>query len=995
MSRFSPYGNYIPLATNAPASEELTAFKQRTFFYTDTLVFNYIDPDDIPEMLKPYAETIFTLAQSIANRHGFQVDNTRNQAEHLIMLLFNETTAADKMVSSPALRIHKRMFYNYRQWCEKLGVPPLLLKDISPVKAHNVLIEDMLLFLLIWGEAANLRHMPECLCFLFHKMVDEHLASKNRSQDSADGIAPSKYYGYFLDMIITPIYEEVFKSNTKNVDHSERKIYDDFNEFFWSPACLSYSLHPTINDDFVESGMERHQRFKPAKDLPAALRAASKTYLEKRSWLHPLYAMNRVFEWHVITFTLLATIAFSNLLQWTYNYTVHVGSFIFWEIMFLQILWTFLELWTLFPSVQVSDAALCGFLLRIIAGYVILCYQTVYFHWSFVNEGENKLKHISLFSNGDAQFWWWQYVWLSVISLALYFFQSLLSFFPVVGSAVLSFKSEIVQAFLSVWYPFSQLYVGKRTNVKQKEVFHYIIFWLTLIAFKLFFGYYYIVAPVSIPTLELYDDFMNYPETNSLKTGLILFLWWLPHFLVFIIDLYIWYSVWASIAGGIVAISDRLGAVRDSETFRASFMRAPMLFHQSFMPQPQTNSSNSREERDPLPSHYSTMSLSEVVAEPTLPNHDSYQQGTAFPSNKDNHERPAEVRNQEWIIFSRIWNEVVNKLRERDYISNREKELLLFTSFDWLSKPTYLPLYQTAGCVESACLTYVEYAEQYENENDKQLKMKAVESYYAIVGFQAFEAVREAWELFTWMVSELLGPLHQEDVTFITAQLDEWARKQDIFGRVSGSAVKNILDHATQVVKEIKAMAEKRKGKPVVPADYTLSNEPIDPTPRVTKFNENGTIKKSLSTGFLSALAEENNNNFAKLQPFRKSKELVDQSRDRIRDGLKALFNDLKNALKSSLSNTPASQSITTKLAYIQNLPNGFFMNDLNASRSLDKICQDDRLLRASKKLLSLLTLRVTQVELNSREANRRLNFLLNSLYMEVPKVPTLRYCKE
>ena len=32
------------------------------------------------------------------------------------------------------------------------------------------LVEDLLLFLLIWGEAANLRFCPEFINFLFHKM---------------------------------------------------------------------------------------------------------------------------------------------------------------------------------------------------------------------------------------------------------------------------------------------------------------------------------------------------------------------------------------------------------------------------------------------------------------------------------------------------------------------------------------------------------------------------------------------------------------------------------------------------------------------------------------------------------------------------------------------------------------------------------------------------------------------------------------------------------
>jgi hypothetical protein len=102
-------------------------------------VFNYFDPDSIPEVLAPYAEATFEVVQSLAQvgvritflsylyfvlnpsiaivlnptllcikptptphnhqlnpslhpqLHGFQVDNSRNQAEHLLMLLFNET----------------------------------------------------------------------------------------------------------------------------------------------------------------------------------------------------------------------------------------------------------------------------------------------------------------------------------------------------------------------------------------------------------------------------------------------------------------------------------------------------------------------------------------------------------------------------------------------------------------------------------------------------------------------------------------------------------------------------------------------------------------------------------------------------------------------------------------------------------------------------------------------------------------------------------------
>jgi hypothetical protein len=38
-------------------------------------------------------------------------------------------------------------------------------------KAYAAFVEDSLMFLLVWGEAANLKHCPECLCFLYHKTM--------------------------------------------------------------------------------------------------------------------------------------------------------------------------------------------------------------------------------------------------------------------------------------------------------------------------------------------------------------------------------------------------------------------------------------------------------------------------------------------------------------------------------------------------------------------------------------------------------------------------------------------------------------------------------------------------------------------------------------------------------------------------------------------------------------------------------------------------------
>jgi hypothetical protein len=86
---------------------------------------------------------------------------------------------------------------------------------------------------------------------------------------------------------------------------------------------------------FVHKGGDVH--------VATGMNLATKTYLEKRSWLHPLLSMHRVFEWHALTFTLLMAWGFSNQLVWTYAFTFQIGSFIFWEITFMSIIWTCLE----------------------------------------------------------------------------------------------------------------------------------------------------------------------------------------------------------------------------------------------------------------------------------------------------------------------------------------------------------------------------------------------------------------------------------------------------------------------------------------------------------------------------------------------------------------------------------------------------------------------------------------------------------------------------
>ena len=183
---------------------------------------------------------------------------------------------------------------------------------------------------------------------------------------------------------------------------------------------------------------------------------------------------------------------------------------------------------------------------------------------------------------------------------------------------------------------------------------------------------------------------------------------------------------------------------------------------------------------------------------------------------------------QRWVIFARVWNDVIKHLRESDHLNNAEKEMYLFSTFDWLSKPVYLPLFQTAGCVEVALYAYKNAAADFVAEQDVQKKIQVIEAskifvslfaacftmrcvwlrwcyfrqllalsvhwiHYLLVhvfnnllyqvvetfsnvtlDLTAKEAVSEAWELASWVLQKLMGSVSVGDNCFTFSLKYRW-----------------------------------------------------------------------------------------------------------------------------------------------------------------------------------------------------------------------------
>lgn len=103
-------------------------------------------------------------------------------------------------------------------------------------------VRQLALYLLCWGEAAQVRFVPECLCFIF-KCADDYYRSpecQNRTEPVPEGL--------YLRSVIRPLYRFIRDQSyevdngvfvKKEKDHDTIIGYDDVNQLFWYPEGIA------------------------------------------------------------------------------------------------------------------------------------------------------------------------------------------------------------------------------------------------------------------------------------------------------------------------------------------------------------------------------------------------------------------------------------------------------------------------------------------------------------------------------------------------------------------------------------------------------------------------------------------------------------------------------------------------------------------------------------------------------------------------------------
>ncbi|KAF8798014.1 1,3-beta-glucan synthase [Phlegmacium glaucopus] len=280
------------------------------------------------------AEEIEDIFLDLTQKFGFQRDSMRNMFDFTMHLL--DSRASRMSPNQALLTLHADYIggqhANYRKWyfAAQLNLDDAVGQSQNPglqrLKSskggsksagtksldtalnrwrnamNNMSQYDRLrqiaLYLLCWGEAGNVRFVPECLCFIF-KCADDYY----RSPECQSRVEPVQE-GLYLETVIKPLYRfmrdqgyEVMdgKFVRKEKDHAQIIGYDDVNQLFWYPEGLAKIV------------LKSHQRL---VDIPPAQRYMKfsqiewdkvffKTYYEKRSIAHLLVNFNRIWILHV------------------------------------------------------------------------------------------------------------------------------------------------------------------------------------------------------------------------------------------------------------------------------------------------------------------------------------------------------------------------------------------------------------------------------------------------------------------------------------------------------------------------------------------------------------------------------------------------------------------------------------------------------------------------------------------------------------------------
>ncbi|XP_038724507.1 callose synthase 9 [Tripterygium wilfordii] len=565
---------------------------------------------------------------------GFQKDNVSNQREHVVHLLANEQSRlgvpgeTEPILDEAAVQsVFLKSLENYINWCSYLCIQPVWSNLEAVSKEKKLLFVS--LYFLIWGEASNIRFLPECLCYIFHHMVREmdeilrqQTAQPANSCASENGVS-------FLNSVIGPLYEvvaaEAANGDNGRAPHSSWRNYDDFNEYFWSLHCFELSWPWRNSSSFFQ---KPKRRLKYILESGSSKHQGKTSFVEHRTFLHLYHSFHRLWIFLVMMLQGLIIIAFNDELlnSKTLREVLSLGPTFFVMKFFESIL----DVIMMYGAYSTSQRfAVSRIFLRFIWFGATSAIISFLYVKGFQEESKPNANSV-LFR-------------LYVIVIGAYagvqFFISVLMRIPACHHLTNQCDHWPLIRFVK-WLHQERYYVGRGMYERTTDFIKYMLFWLVVLGGKFSFAYFLQIKPLVKPTRTIvkqdsiiysWHDFVSQNNHNALTVVSL----WAPVIAIYLLDIYVFYTLISAAWGFLLGARDRLGEIRSLGAVHKRFEEFPKAFMDTL--------------HIPLSSRIPHGQSSPVV----------------------------EKNKVDAARFSPFWNEIIRNLREEDYVTNLEMELLL------------------------------------------------------------------------------------------------------------------------------------------------------------------------------------------------------------------------------------------------------------------------------------------------------------------------------